>query len=902
MTIRLLLVILLLSFGKQQFSQCQNIGFELGDFTNWIGQASAGPNCPQNTWNGIPPCPLPGERFKIIVDTVPVPISDSCSDFLRTPPGKNTSVRVGNRLVGGEIDAITYVMDVTPQNNFLLYEYAAIMEDPINIPHAENERPAFYVDITPYGDTVPDTCNSIYEWANPTDIGLRTCNIAGNVGSNQAFYRPWTKVGVDLRDYQYLPPPQNQVTITFRSRDCQLCGHFGYGFFYAQCDSLGIEVEYCENNNYANLRAPEGFTYRWMDSNTTREIVINNPNEGDTVWVDLETRGGCTSRLYAVLKAFRTVANFTSVDTVCAGDTIQFNNYSYAQYVASGDSIELVDYYWNFGDGDTAVTRNAKHVYTSPGTYDVILKVAAKDGCLDSITKQIIVGDIPVVDFDFDDVCDGEIAHFVDWSNALTTITDWSWNFGEPTSSSNTSSLKNPTHLYQTWGKYQVTLEVGNTFGCFASKQDSIEVFKNPIGQFSYVLPCVGDTTLFYVIPDSINGLAACFWDFGDGFTSTLFNPKHDYISAGNYTVTLKVTDSNGCDDEITQTVRIDDLAVDFSPASFCLNAPYLFTGTANLPLVQTNWDFDDGTFSNQLSYLKSFNVAGTYNVQFKGETAEGCRDSIVKSIQIYELPEAQFAVEEKYGCELLCTDFYNLSNSFFGISTYRWSFGDNSFSNDTNPTHCYQDTGLFDVQLIITSNVGCSDTLTKFSLIEVSPRPEADFDVYPELVPIFDPVVSLNNTSIRENYIEWYFGDSVGYFGNSLNYTLPNELLRAYEICLKAFSNPNCYDSICKTVELYGDLVYVPNAFTPNGDGINDVITPNVFGLAQDGYHFMVFNRWGELLFETKTIDEGWNGKYKNQLCKDDVYVWKLKGKVEKTGERLEIYGHVSLLKKGLD
>lgn len=882
-------------------SQCQNISFELGDFTNWIGNAKAGTGCSPVTWTGTPPCPLPGDRFLIINDPVPVPVSDSCSDFSRTPPGKNMSVRVGNRLVGGQIDELTYTISVTPTNNFLLYEYAAILEDPINMLHVENDRPAFYVDIQGYGDTVIDTCNSVYEWSNPNDIGLRMCRIIGNDGSNTAFYRPWTKVGVDLRDYQNLPAPFNEVTVTFRSRDCQLCGHFGYGFFYAECDSLGIEVEYCENNNYAVLRAPDGFTYKWMDSSSTQEISINNPTEGDTVWVDLETRGGCASRLYAVLKAYRVKANFNSPDTVCVMDEVKFFDSSYAEYVVSSGSIPIESYYWDFGDSTYADSANPTHVYTLPGVYNVNLIAVAEGGCEDTVTKLIYVGDIPQANFNYNNVCEGNLASFVDWSNSASPISSWNWDFGEA-SPNDTSSNQNPGYNFQNPGVYPVTLIVDNIFGCSDTIVDSIQVFIKPKPEFSYQYPCQNDTAYFTTIKDSIDGLLSTNWDFGDGNFSVDFDPKHVYSLSLNYLVTLSVVDSNGCTGEISKNIDVKNLNVDFNLVDFCVNEGEWFDTISNISLANFLWDFDDGTTSTQAPFYKQFNLPGTYNVTLYGTSFDGCSDSVVKAIQVYELPTVDFEPIEKYGCEMLCTDFLNLSASFFGIRSYQWSFGDGNYSNDSTPRHCYLDTGVFDVSLIIESGKGCKDTIDKPTLIYVSPRPEADFKVNPTLVPVFDTEVSLTNTSDGEKYVEWYFGDSLGYLGNQIDYVLPDKELRTHEICLKAYTNPVCYDSICKLVEVYGDLIYVPNSFTPNKDGTNDFFFPSTYGLQDDGFEFMIFDRWGELLFSTKSKEKGWDGTHKGILCKEDVYVWKLKGVVDKTKERVTEYGHVTLLKKRSD
>jgi len=185
-------------------------------------------------------------------------------------------------------------------------------------------------------------------------------------------------------------------------------------------------------------------------------------------------------------------------------------------------------------------------------------------------------------------------------------------------------------------------------------------------------------------------------------------------------------------------------------------------------------------------------------------------------------------------------------------------------------------------------------------SLVCVTAIPVADFTISPERVPDTWPVVSFLNGSRGATRYYWEFinGDSTSRRRDPVLNLTGFEPGR-YNACLWAWNDYGCVDSVCKVFTITTDLfVHVPNAFTPDGDGTNDLFIPIITGHSFEDYEFMVFNRWGELIFETNNPTMGWNGTYKGVMSQTGVYVWKLKVKPNEGTTNKEFVGHVSLLR----
>jgi gliding motility-associated-like protein len=217
--------------------------------------------------------------------------------------------------------------------------------------------------------------------------------------------------------------------------------------------------------------------------------------------------------------------------------------------------------------------------------------------------------------------------------------------------------------------------------------------------------------------------------------------------------------------------------------------------------------------------------------------------------------------------------------------------------------SYSFTEPGCWNVTLTITTAEECVGTVTIPNYICVFDYPTADFTFGPQPTNILNPIISFNNESFNADTYNWIF-DANGTAAESQfenpTYTFPSANPGTYEVCLEAITINGCNDVICQNVLIDQEfIIYVPNAFTPGGgDLINNKFMPIVKGEDPLKYSFMVFNRWGELIFETSYASQGWDGTYKGIMSKQDVYVWKVTCLDASSRELHEYIGHVTLVK----
>jgi hypothetical protein len=209
-------------------------------------------------------------------------------------------------------------------------------------------------------------------------------------------------------------------------------------------------------------------------------------------------------------------------------------------------------------------------------------------------------------------------------------------------------------------------------------------------------------------------------------------------------------------------------------------------------------------------------------------------------------------------------------------------------------------------VQLTVISPEGCVGSVASSNFACIQPNPIASFYAENYQVTNVVPGTNLINTSVGASSYFWYYSD-VSYYDTTLNAYhefIPDDpdQVNSFEVILYAVSEFGCIDSTSRNITMIPVvLVYVPNAFTPDGDGFNNTFYPVISGAySNQGYEFLIFNRWGELIFESQTVGEGWDGTYRDHKCQDGVYIWKLKVGHTYDYEIEEFVGHVSLLRGG--
>lgn len=290
--------------------------------------------------------------------------------------------------------------------------------------------------------------------------------------------------------------------------------------------------------------------------------------------------------------------------------------------------------------------------------------------------------------------------------------------------------------------------------------------------------------------------------------------------------------------------------------------------------------------------------MEGTYT--FVWTVSNGTCLSVTDTVLITLLPypEVDFIAPITGGCEPLVVSFTNLSTPV-GDDCF-WEFGDGGVATGCGDVSHTYSPGVYNVTLTVTAG-GCTSSKTEPAYITVVPLPEANFTLFPEKIDITNTSVEFRNHSENATIYRWSFGDGTGENGlEEPTHVFPETINATYQVRLIAENDLGCADTAYATVAFEDLLIfYVPNTFTPDGSGTNDAFSP-VFTSRVDPYDFnmKIFNRWGELIFETYNMNIGWNGTYNDVLAEDGVYVWAIEFGDTNNDKKYSYKGHVNLLR----
>ncbi len=321
-------------------------------------------------------------------------------------------------------------------------------------------------------------------------------------------------------------------------------------------------------------------------------------------------------------------------------------------------------------------------------------------------------------------------------------------------------------------------------------------------------------------------------------------------------------------------------------------------------PNVSFNWDFGDGNTTFVTNPFHEYENGGTYNVILSAtHNGTGCIGTFSAPLTILETPEVNFSVDSAMQCDPGIFTFTDNIQAPFTSAT--WFFGDGqSVVQNDSVNHVYADFGCYDVTLIVSSENGCADSLTMEQMVCLYEQPVAYFTTDNLEYNSTYPLVSFFNESEFATTYYWEFGDSATSTAINPIHLYPGEEA-GYGIILTASNEIGCSDEYGLFIMVREDrLFYVPNSFTPeNPDGINDVFTPVISsGYNPDFYSFIIFNRWGEVVFETDDMTQGWDGTYTNSKnarpCPDGVYIWQINIRGITEDDATIHRGHVNLLR----
>ncbi len=566
---------------------------------------------------------------------------------------------------------------------------------------------------------------------------------------------------------------------------------------------LGESTTFTQTGN-ANLN-----TWQWDfgDGNISTQVNPTHSYISSGIYnvkLSYYDENGCFDSIVKQVNVFDLPdASFTiSATQVCVNTQVQLDGSS---------NSNIVDWHWDFGDGTTANGQSVVHSFTTWGLLNIVLTVTDNNGCSYSVLDIINIAQPPEANFTYDIVvCDS--LQFYDLSIAPSgyNLVQWFWDFGDGLG---TSNLQNPTYQYASnttpGGEvYQVTLTVmadSSGFICSDSIVLPVTVPSLPDIFFTYMPDptCLGDST--YFCGESGFPIDVWHWDFDDGNVSNDQYASHMYTLEGDYNVVLTITDTNLCQNTLTNVITVSPVptvSFSMSDTTACHGTEIQFTSTNSTNVETWYWDFGDGSFSLEDDPIHYFPQGGTYTVTLTVTDSAGCEAEASNQVLILPGATADFTYQNLTCSSVLFNDLSIAPPGYF-ITNWLWDFGDGFTANVQNPSHSYvTGIGVYDVTLIVTadsSGYSCNDTIVQ--TIYTPGLPTVFFTWNPE------PTMLGNQTDFfgtsGNQITDWYWDFDDGNFATTQDATNTFATVGTFDVELTVTDIDGCQNTILHTVSV---------------------------------------------------------------------------------------------------
>lgn len=742
---------------------------------------------------------------------------------------------------------------ITPPANPGVYSYHIESSGNIGLCPGMTE-----LDFTITVEVCNDDCNlsNLVADVGPCDLGTNTFDLSGSVsfvnqpttgqliiedcnGNSQTFNAPFTS-----------PTSFNITGITANGANCNLTAHFT-----AEPDCT-IEIQ---NQNQDPCEP---------------SCIIQNVS----VNVEACVGGANSTTLTGAVEFLNPPSSGQLIVENCDGDSQTFNapftspiNYSIAGVNQNGQDCSVTAYFT--ADTDCTQTIN----YTNPVPGPTMGQITA--------TNPSCFG-----------LCDGELSATV---NGGANPYSYSWQ-NTSTNSSVGSNSQDISGLCE--GNYSLIVTDGN--GCTTTGTSSIT---NP-AQENITLqgnnPTCGNID-GQIVASGLTGNTSYQVNYQHNGNNVSQNITSNAI--GNVIITelgqgaynnFVITGPNGCpitnQNVITLVEPSPPVVVAPDDITICEGeSVVLIAGNPNNATI--TWD---NNVINGVAFTPSNTGVNTYTVTAH---IDNCITTDQVNVYVTLPPEPSFTADVTSGCSPLKVSFTNTTTPSGAYCL--WEFGDGSTSTGCGvTTHIFEESGLYDVTLTVTSTEGCVGTSVKQNYIDVKSSPIASFSANPEIATLSHPTVDFTNTSINAHSYLWDFGDDSP-TSSIVNPThkYSEEEDKDYIVTLVAYNaDGDCTDTVRAVIKVIDELIYyVPNTFTPDGDDYNETFKP-IFTSGFDvlEYKLFIYNRWGETLFESHNSEIGWDGTYNGQIIKDGTYIWKIEFKETMTDKHYTKMGHVTIIR----
>lgn len=442
---------------------------------------------------------------------------------------------------------------------------------------------------------------------------------------------------------------------------------------------------------------------------------------------------------------------------------------------------------------------------------------------------------------------------------------------------------------------------VTDVFGC----RDTVEVTISEPAQVTITsadpsIICQGQSATIAATAAGGTGGYSFSWSPSTNLNST----TGSYVLANplaTSTYTISAVDQNGCiaiPEEVIVSVHPPLSLAATGDTSICYQkstslssiasggngGPYSYSWTPSAELNSSTVPSPIATPTTTTTFTVSISDGCTVAMPF---------DPVV--VSIFALPAVQFTPASAQGCYPLEVDFQNTTFNTYSSS---WDFGDGSTSTQVSPDHSYSTPGSYSITLEVIDYNGCKNNTTIVNAVTVHDHPSAEFSWAPENATVLDPRVQFEDGSSPDvNAWSWDFANLDTLTVQNPLFTFPDS--GNYNVKLTVTNEFGCFDTISNLIRINPDYAfYLPNAFSPNGDGINEVFIPVGIGVSPENYKFQIFDRWGSLIFESTDPERGWKGDVKGSSALEDVYIWKLALTTVNSDKLLKKQGTVTIVK----
>jgi gliding motility-associated-like protein len=601
-----------------------------------------------------------------------------------------------------------------------------------------------------------------------------------------------------------------------------------------------------------------GGTYLWSPGGQTTQSITVAPTINAIYTCVYSLNGVASAPTIGTVTVYPTPAVTLNNPTICAGTS---------ETIAAVGNPSGGSYLWS-PSGET--TSSIVVDPTTTSSYTVTYTV---NNCAAFATSTVTVNPQPTVSVSTSAICAGQSTTITATPNP--TGGTFMWNNTQTASSITVSPSATTTFTVM------YTLN-----SCVATNTGSVTVNPIPSVTVSSATICNGETATITATPSATGG--SYVWSPGGATSQSIsVNP----ISTTSYSVTYTL---NGCESQgVSGSVTVNPIPiVSVSDVSICEGENATLTASASISGGTFLWSHNGETNS---SILINPNSTVSHSVVY---TLNGCESAPASgTVTVNPIPTVGFTADQLTGCAPLTV---NLSNNSVNSSVCTWNLGNGQLINGCVTEYTFTQGGCYDISLTTTEN-GCTNSLTLNDYICVENSPIASFTTNPTEFTEPNQTISFSNNSVGASTYSWDFGDLQSSVEENPVH-LYNNTTNGYTISLTAISALGCINTYEVTIGYQEEeIFYIPNTFTPDGDNFNQTFKP-IFTSGFDPYNFemLIFNRWGEVIFETHDVEIGWDGSYgiDGRDVQQGVYTYKVIYKNPRIDERRSVVGHISLIR----